>query len=195
MATNYIIPFWTVLSLILVVMSILIWMAVDKSQSNTSISTGTIGVEYLLHQYLARCVDKTCSMLLEYNGYQAKKGMDIRRTMTRDTWVQETASLLAKPVIHFPRGVFIMNEIANDMKNPLSPNIFLLPDVLIVSTRIEFYRDLLTQASFIVTGENASPFDSYTNDKCKHYLLTLFASVDEKKTKESFDGKIIYDVE
>jgi hypothetical protein len=196
MSTSYIIPFWTVFSIILVVMSVLIWMAVEKSRQNTSISTGTIGIEFLMHHYLVRCLDKTCFIMLQYNGYQAKKGMDIRRTMIRESWVETCAPVLSKIVTHFARGIAVAHDIVDDLKTPIEKsNVFLLPDVVISSTKTEFYRDLLTHTSFIVTGETTSPFESYTNDKCKQYLLTLFASVDEKKTTDSFDGKIIYDVE
>jgi hypothetical protein len=190
----YLIPFWTVFSVVLTIIGLLIWLGVVKSRDNQRIETGAIGVRYLMEQYVDRALQKTVYHMLRYDKREAKKGMDVRLRVARDHFVQTDCPALSRNLFFFPRGQEVVQALYRELSD--APRfedtpLFLLPDVLVHVSGNVFYSNLLKHASRVVVNDSTA-FDHYTNDESKQYLGALVKQQEENHSS-SEPPKVIYD--
>ena len=172
---DYLIPFWTVFSVVLTIVGLLIWLGLVKSRDNQRIETGAFGVRYLVEQYVDHALQKTVYHMLRYDKMEAKKGMDVRLRVAREACAKTDSPALSRNLFFFPRG----REVAEALYRELSDtprfentNLFLLPDVLVHVSGNVFYFNLLNHAARVVVNDSAA-FDNYSNDDAKQYLGAL----------------------
>lgn len=186
---NYVIPFWIVLCTVFVVLAILIWLAVVKSRDNHAIEIGCTGVQYLMEQYLERCLQKTVYTLLKYENFKTSKGLDIRLSIEKENLVRETSISLSKALVRFARGKQVIEQLLQELRQPVEKiDIFVFPDVLIMNAKNHFYTNLLSKASFIVYNQKDAHFSSYSNDQSKEYLNTLWNKITKPKLKDFLES-------
>lgn len=177
MSSFYLIPFWTVFSVGLAVVGLLIWLSLVKSRDNQKIEIGAVGLCWMMEQYMDRALQKTVFHMIRYEKLPHKKGMDLRLSVAREKFLGVHAPLLTKNLVRFARGKEVVRELHRDLSG--SPrfedtNLFLLPDVLVYAANNTLYRDLLVHAAKVVANDS-SLFDEYSNDESKQYLTALLA--------------------
>uniref|UniRef100_A0A6C0IGH8 Uncharacterized protein n=1 Tax=viral metagenome TaxID=1070528 RepID=A0A6C0IGH8_9ZZZZ len=175
MTNYYLIPFWTVFSVVLAVIGLLIWLGMVKSRDNQRIEMGAIGVQWMMEQYVDRALQKTVYHLLRYDKLEAKKGMDLRLLVAREQCVQTDSPLLTKNLFSFPRGREVVETLRRELsekKRCEETNLFLLPDVLVHQSGNTWYAHLLKHAGRVVANDS-SAWDQYTNDEAKQHLGAL----------------------
>jgi len=179
---NYVIPFWTMVSIILVVFGVLTWLSVLKSKDNNAIKTGYEALHYVVEQYLARSFQNTVYILLRYQETKGVKGMDVRLQMYNEKWKSQYLDPVSKNILHFVRGQDICNALVLQNRLPSfdQTNICILPDVIIQRAGPLHYYALLNFASKVIFNTDTT-FEKYTNDESKEYLIAL---VDQYKTKK-----------
>jgi len=201
----YLIPFWTVFSVVLTVVSLLIWLGVVKSRDNQRIETGAFGVRYLLEQYVDHALQKTVYQMLRYDRMEAKKGMDVRLRVAREACAKTDSPALSRNLFYFPRGRDVAEALYRELSDTPrfeDTNLFLLPDVLVHISGNMFYSNLLKHAARVVVNDSAA-FENYTNDDAKQYLGALLKQASNGTsastvsggtgTSISIDPKVSYD--
>ena len=174
MRNHYLIPFWTIFSVVLTVVGLLIWLSVVKSRDNQRIEMGGVAVQWMMEQYLDRALQKTVFHMIRYEKREAKKGMDVRLRMAQKAFL-ENAPLLTHHLFRFARGREVIRQLhkeLSDKSNFEDVELFLLPDVLVHVSGNVLYTHLLRHACKVVVNES-SLFDSYSNDESKQYLSAL----------------------
>jgi hypothetical protein len=171
----YLIPFWTVFSVGMAVVCLLIWLSVVKSRDNQRIEVGAVGVRWMVEQYLDRALQKTVFHMIRYETLPVKKGMDLRLSIAREKLLETHTPLLTTNLVKFPRGKQVVNELYRELSSSTgfdNTNLFLLPDVLVHLSGNTFYYGLLVHGANVVTNDSAL-FDEYSNDDSKQYLAAL----------------------
>lgn len=171
---NYKIPFWSVFSVILATLSVLIWLSVLKSTDNKMIQTGALGIRFVVEQYLRLSLLRGVIAILRNDRSKVKKEVDIRLSVHQEKWITHCSPVLTRHILSFVRGTEVMMEMIQEIRNPSVKgiNLFVLPDVLLQRSGINYYHDILMLASKIAFNENAL-YAEYSNDESKDYLIAL----------------------
>jgi hypothetical protein len=179
----YLIPFWTVFSVGIAIIGLLIWLSVVKSRDNQRIEVGTVGVRWMMEQYLDRILQKTVFHMIRYERLTAKKGMDIRLSIAREKFIEDHTPSLTVYLVQFPRGKQVLQDLYRQLSEASSEfekiNLFLLPDVIVNYSGNCLYSDLLVHSAKVVANDSAL-FEAYSNDDSKHYLAALITHPPQK---------------
>ena len=193
----YLIPFWTVFSVGVTVVCLLIWLSVVKSRDNQRIEVGVVGVRWMVEQYLDRALQKTVFHMIRYETLPVKKGMDLRLSIAREKFLETHTPLLTTNLVKFPRGKQVVNELYRELSSSTgfdNTNLFLLPDVLVHLSGNTFYHGLLMHGANVVTNDSAL-FNDYNNDDSKQYLAALLMHkrvVESEDTSSSNNNTVSY---
>jgi len=184
MTTTFILPFWIVLSFLLIVLVAMIWISVIRHQERKHVANAIIAVKFICELYFLRCLEKTILSLFQSQEDKSLLDNDpinIEKRLTQvcATWNQERSFVLASHLLRFNRGQEILSNLQNMIsmshRHPEQMDVFLLPDVIVSGSGNTFYRDLFNDASRVIYKEDKqTDLLPKTNDEAKTKLFLLF---------------------
>lgn len=194
----YLIPFWTVFSVGLAIVGLLIWLSVAKSRDNQRIEVGAVGVRWMVEQYLDRALQKTVLHMIRYERLSHKKGMDLRLSVAREQFLVAIIPVMTVNLVRFVRGREVIEELYRELATTTATgfgtlNLFLLPDVLVHVSGNSLYRELLVHAARVVANDS-SLFEEYSNDDSKQYLAALLSHKAPGREGEEDDANVSYEM-
>lgn len=145
---GYFIGFWTVFSITLIILSIFIWLCLRKSTDNRILQISFIGLEYLMTQYLYKCFQQICFLLIKNGPNDILKINKITVNEQQDKFVNQYNQLLTIKLLKFARG----QEIVKGMYDCLKKNdytqidLFIFPDTILIN--LDYYKNILYLSSF-----------------------------------------------
>jgi hypothetical protein len=173
---GYQIAFWVVFSLILSILSIFIWLCIQKNKDDRIMEISSIGLQYLIKNYLIKCFQKVCVLLIKSKNQiisQKLKSEDI--TDQQDKFIKMFVNPLSIKIINFTRGQEIVKNINNNVSQYQFEklDLFIFPDQLIIDN--DYYKYLL-----LYTSEKTliHPLEK-TNQDAKIYLAQLMENTSE----------------
>jgi hypothetical protein len=167
---NFEIGFWVVFSLVFGVLSCLIWLGIEKTRSDRYMQISSVGLGFLVQQYLTKCFQKVCVLLLRFQ----KPGIKIRLsaddiTEFQKRFVDQYRSLFTSAILQFARG----KEVAEQMLKSVNErdfnnlDLFVMPDTLVEKN--QYYSQLLLFSSEKMLE---TPVEK-SNEESKKYLDKL----------------------
>jgi len=180
---NFEIGFWVVFSIVFGILSCVIWLCVEKMRSDHYMKISSVGLGFLVQQYLTKCFQKVCVLLLRFQ----KPGIKIRLTAEdisefQGRLVEEYRPLFTKAILQFVRGKEVAEQMLQSVNEPdfNKLDLFVMPDALVENN--SYYSQLL-----LLSSEKTleSPVEK-PNEDAKKYLDKLaveFISITNAKNK------------
>jgi len=144
----YVIGFWTIFSFIWIILSIFIWLCVRKSKDDRIMQISSIGLEYLISQYLLKCFQKVSYLLVKNRRENLLKMTTDSLSHQQNIFVQNYKQVLTTRLLKFVRGQDIVKTMYESIKmnNISAIHIFIFPDTIL--EKIDYYKNMLLLASF-----------------------------------------------
>lgn len=151
---GYFIGFWTTFSFIIVILSIFIWLCIRKSTDNRILEISSIGLEYMINQYLTKCFQKLSYLLIAFNMENSKVSFN-QLLKSQSKFINMYNSILRKKLLYFVRGQEIVKNINDNIKknNYKEIDLFIFPDTILLN--INYYKNLLNFASLNLNIEKS----------------------------------------
>lgn len=138
----YEIAFWCTVSILLSLMSFFIWLCVQKTRDDRIMKISKIGLEYLISNYLSKCFQKLCILLLNNEKLQNK--INKQNLLEHQTqFIHDFSKPFVKSILNYARGYEISEEISKNISlfTFEEINLFLFPDILVQNN--DYYKELL----------------------------------------------------
>lgn len=143
---GYFIGFWTTFSFIIVILSIFIWLCIRKSTDNRILEISTIGLDYMINQYLIKCFQKLSYLLIALNNQNSKISFN-QLLKLQNKFVKMYNLKLSKKLLYFVRGQDIVKNINDNIKknNYKEIDLLIFPDTILLN--MDYYKNLLNLSS------------------------------------------------
>lgn len=181
---NFEIGFWVVFSIVFGILSCVIWLCVEKTRSDRYMQISSVGLGLLVQQYLIKCFQKVCVLLLRFQKPVIKiqlNAEDISEFQRR--FVEEYRPLFTTAILRFARGKDIAEQMLKTVNegdfNKL--DLFVMPDALV--DKNSYYSRMLLLSSEKMLE---SPVEK-NNEESKRYLDKLVIAAMEKNNQHN-DG-------
>jgi len=170
---GYQIAFWVVFAVILTILSVFIWLCVQKKRDDRILELSSIGLQFLLKNYLLKCFQKVCVLLIKSNNQIISiklKSEDV--SDQQDKFLKMYIDILTRKLLSFARGIDVIRKINDNVGlNQFSDlDLFLFPDQIILDN--DYYKNLLYYAS---EKTLINPIEK-TNQESKSYMHELTGS-------------------
>jgi hypothetical protein len=165
---NFEIGFWVIFGIIFTILAFFIWLCVRKTKDDRIMQVSSIGLGYLIHQYLVKSFQKVCLMLIKSNQNSDKISIDTI-SIQQTKFVNLYKPIFTKELLKFIRGQEVLTSILVNISNTKFQDLdlFLFPDILI--SKNEYYNTMLFLAS---EKTMHSPLRK-SNEDAKKYLDEL----------------------
>lgn len=167
---GYQIAFWVVFAIILTIISIVVWLCVQKKKDEHILKLSAIGLQFLLQSYLKKCFQKVCVLLIKSdNQIISKKLTSEDVSDQQEKFSKMYIDIFTPKLITFARGIDIIKNINDNvgLNQYTDLDLFLFPDQIIHDN--DYYKNLL----FYASEKTLIHPISKSNQESKSYIFQL----------------------
>lgn len=166
---NFEIGFWVTFCIIFTILAFFIWICVLKFKAERIMNISSVGLGYLIQQYLTKSFQKVSLLLIQSNKTTDKISIDtISQQQTK--FIEFYKPIFTKEILKFSRGNKIITSILDNVNKTHDLDLFAFPDIII--SKNEYYNTML----FLASNKTMQNPLSMSNQAAKEYLDSLVQS-------------------